>query len=207
VRVPKLVGLKTGEARALARQAGFEMQEIERSDTPDYPDDVIFQQDPLPDSLLRKTSVIRVRVSDGAPPVPLPPLTNTDPQAAKAALEAAGFKVEIANEGSLNIPKGVVTRTDPPADTPVKPGRTVKLFVSLGEASDVPDLKGMTLEVAQQVLASKGLTIGAVTDVGRGDVGDDIDSVPVGTVYNQDPTRGTLVSKGSSINVRLRRSE
>jgi serine/threonine-protein kinase len=148
-----------------------------------------------------------VRVSDGAPPVTLPPLTNTDPQAAKATLEGAGFKVETVNEGSLNIPAGVVTRTEPAAGTAVKPGRTIKLFISLGEASNVPDLKGMTLEVAQQVLATKGLIPGAVTEVGISEIGPDIESVPVGTVYSQDPEKGTLVSKGSPVNIRLRRRE
>ena len=205
VKVPKLVGLKIGDATALAKQAGFGIQELPRVDTPEWPEGVVFQQDPSPDAVYQQTKTIVVRVSNGPPPFKLPQLTNTDPNTAQATLETAGLKVVVAYEGSLNLPQGVVTRTDPPADSSVRPGDTIKLYISLGETAEVPNLKGMTLDLATQALQAKGLSLGAVTEVGRADVGNDIDSVPEGTVYSQDPAPGTQASKGGPVNIRLRR--
>ncbi len=207
VKVPNLVGLKSGDARALATQTGFVIQEADREETVQWPEDTVFQQDPQPDIILKKTSLIRVRVSAGPPPIKLPPLTNTDPDMARTTLEGAGLKVDFAYEGSLNIPRGVVTRSDPPADASVKSGSTVKVYVSMGETSNAPDLTGMTLDLAQQVLAGQGLAMGAVTQVGRAEVGNDIDKVPVGAVYSQDPAKGTVLPKGSTVNIRVRRNE
>lgn len=208
VKVPKLVGLQIADAKKLAEQAGFVLLEDgTRQDTPEWAAGVVYQQDPPADSPLKKTSVVRVRVSSGPPPFRLPQLTNTDPDTAKATLETAGLKVIYAYEGSLNIPKGVVTRSEPPGDASVRPGDTIKIFISLGETSTVPDLTGMTLDLVQQTLAASGLALGAVTEVGRAEVGNDIDKVPPGTVYSQDPAKGTQVEKNALINVRLRRNE
>jgi serine/threonine-protein kinase len=205
VRVPKLTGLKIGDAKKLAEQTGYVLQEESRMQTPDWPEGVVFQQDPQPDALLKKTSVVRVRVSNGPPPFKLPQLTNTDPETARSTLETAGLKVELVREGSLNIPKGVVTRSEPPGDASVRPGDTIKVFVSMGPTVSAPDLKGMTTDLAQQTLAANGLTAGAITEVHRADVGDDIDSVPPGTVYSQDPPKGAPVEKGGAVNIRIAR--
>jgi serine/threonine-protein kinase len=209
--VPKLEGLMVGDAKVLAQQSGFVLEEIERRENPDWPAGVVIQQDPRPDVVYQQTKVIRVRVSAGPPPFKLPQLTNTDPEAARATLESTGLKVVIAYEGSQNIPKGVVTRSEPPGDSSVCPGDTIRLFVSMGETVRVPDLRGMrqTPEepLAQQALQAAGLTLGAITEVGRADVGDDIDRVPPGNVYSQDPAPDTEVERGSLVNIRLRRQE
>ena len=100
-------------------------------------------------------------MSDGSPPFKMPPTTNTDPNDAKTLLEAAGLTVLMANEGSLNIPKGIVTRTEPPAGAEVQISDTVKLYVSLGITAEAPNLTGMTLDLATSTLQSRSLTIGA----------------------------------------------
>ena len=41
----------------------------------------------------------------------------------------------------------------------------------------------------------------------RAEVGDDINSVPEGAVYSQDPPKGTPLPKGGSVNIRVRRKE
>ena len=191
----------------LAEQSGFVMKELDRQETTQWPQGVVFQQDPQPDSILKKTSTLQVRVSAGPPAFKLPQLANTDPGTAKSTLESAGLKVEIVYEGNPTVPKGVVTRSEPPGDASVRTGDTIRLFVSLGETGDVPDLTGMTPDIATQSLAKNGLVLGTVTEVGRAEVGDDIDKVPPGTVYSQDPGKGTQLEKGGPVNVRLRRKE
>jgi serine/threonine-protein kinase len=158
VRVPKLEGLMVGDAKVLAQQSGFVLEEIERRENPDWPAGVVIQQDPRPDVVYQQTKVIRVRVSAGPPPFKLPQLTNTDPEAARATLESTGLKVVIAYEGSQNIPKGVVTRSEPPGDSSVRPGDTIRLFVSMGETVRVPDLRGMRQTPRQHPPAAARVT-------------------------------------------------
>lgn len=211
VKVPKLTGLSIGDAKNLAQQAGFVLEELERTQVPEWPEGVVYQQDPLPDAIYQQTRVIRVRVSAGPPPFKLPQLTNTSPEDARAILESSSLKVVMAQEGSKNIPKGVVTRSEPPGDSSVRAGDTITIFVSLGETVRVPDLRGMEQSpgqpIAEQTLLANGLNMGAITEVGRAEVGDDIARVPFRTVYSQEPPAGAEVEKGTAVNIRIRREE
>jgi beta-lactam-binding protein with PASTA domain/tRNA A-37 threonylcarbamoyl transferase component Bud32 len=201
--VPKLVGLKIGDAAILAKQRGFELVELERIDAPEWPVGVVAQQDPAPDTIYKQTSRISVRVSNGPPPFKMPPLANTDPQAAKGALESTGLKVQVVLEGSKEVPEGVVIRTEPEADSSVRPGDSVKLVVSIGEVVEVPDLTGMeNIDIARQRLETVGLTLGEVVEVE-----DPTGSVPLGAVLTQDPVKGKTVRLGTSVNVQIRRKE
>jgi serine/threonine-protein kinase len=111
--------------------------------------------------------------------------------------------VQIEQEGSDTIPEGVVIRSDPPPDTNVRPGDTVKLIVSMGEVAEVPDLRLLeNSDLAKQRLESVGLTLGQVTEVD-----DPSESVPPGAVLSQDPAKGRIVKKGTPVNIELRRRE
>jgi serine/threonine-protein kinase len=201
--VPNLVGLKVQDAAVLAKQSGFVLVEIGRVDSPEWPRDVVAQQDPPPGSLLKQTSQIAVRVSNGGPPFKLPDLANTDPDAARATLETAQLKVQIAYEGSTTVPKGVVIRTEPPANSTVRPGDVVRLVISRGEVVEVPNLIGIeNLDLARQRLESVGLSVGIVTEVD-----DPENHVPPGAVFSTDPPAGTILERGSPVNIQLRRRQ
>ncbi|MBF6612366.1 MAG: protein kinase [Chloroflexi bacterium] len=201
VPVPNLVGFSLNDARTLATQKGFALLELETIESTQYSEGIVAQQDPPPNTILKKTSQISVRVSKGPPTFKLPQLANTDPTAAQTTLEGTGLKVVIAYEGSAIVPKGVVIRSDPAGDASVRPGDTVKLVVSLGEVVTVPDLRGIeNADLARSRLEQIGLTLGTVTEV------DDLTgSVPPGAVLTQDPAKGTTVEKGSAVNVQLSR--
>jgi len=59
-----------------------------------------------------------------------------------------------------------------------------------------PDITNMTVREADQRLTSQGLQLGDVRRVNS-------DSVPKGRIVGQDPTSGTQVDKGSSVDVRV----
>lgn len=203
VSVPQLVGLKIQDAIVLAKQRGFVLVELDRIDSPEWGAGIVAQQDPQQNAIRQQTSAISVRVSNGPPPFKLPQLSNTDPEAARATLESTGLKVVFTYEGSINIPKGVVIRSDPVADASVRSGDTVTLVVSRGEVVEVPDLRGTeNIDIVQDRLDALELTLGNVTEVD-----DPTGSVPPGAVLGQDPPKGTLVEKGTPINIQLRRRE
>lgn len=203
VLVPQLVGLKVQDAQTLAKQKGFVLVELDRIESAEWPEGVVAQQNPAANVSFKQTSQIAVRVSRGPPAFKLPNLTNTDPNDAKTVLEGAGLKVQLAYEGSPTIPKGVVSRTNPPADASVKSGQTVQLWVSLGKTQKVPDLRGMeNIDLAQQRIESVGLTLGQVTEED-----DPTGSVPPGAVLRSDPPANTVVEEGGAVNVVIRRKQ
>jgi serine/threonine-protein kinase len=111
--------------------------------------------------------------------------------------------VTIAYEGSDTVPKGIVTRTDPPADTNVKSGQAVTIYISLGRSQRVPDLRGTeNLELAQQRLEALGLSVGSVTEED-----DPNESVPPGAVLRTDPAPGTEIEENGVVNIVLRRRQ
>jgi serine/threonine-protein kinase len=203
VPIPKLIGLNIADAKVLAKQRGFNLVELERIDSPEWAAGVVAQQDPAENVIFQQTSTISVRVSNGPPPFKMPNLANTDAQAARATLEASQIRVQIEQEGSDTIPEGVVIRSDPPVDTNVRPGDTVKLIVSMGEVAEVPDLRLLeNSDLAKQRLESVGLKLGEVSEVV-----DPTESVPPGAVLAQDPPKGRIVKKGTAVNIQLRARE
>lgn len=101
------------------------------------------------------------------------------------------------------MPKGIVTRTDPPADTNVKSGQAVTIYISLGRSQRVPDLRGTeNLELAQQRLEALGLSVGSVTEED-----DPNESVPPGAVLRTDPAPGTEIEENGVVNIVLRRRQ
>lgn len=201
VPVPQFVGLRIQDAQILAKQTGFVLVELDRIDSPEWPEGVVAQQDPAPNTVFKQTSRVAVRVSRGPPSFKLPNLTNTDPNDARGVLESAGLKVLISYEGSASLPKGAVTRTFPAADASVKSGSTVQIFVSLGKTQKVPNLRGIeNIDLAQQQLESAGLVLGTVTEED-----DPTDSVPPGAVLRTDPKANVEVEENGVINVVIRR--
>jgi serine/threonine-protein kinase len=197
------VGLNIQNAITLAKQNGFLVLELDRIDSVEWPEGVVAQQDPPENAILKQTSQIAVRVSRGPPAFSLPNLTNTDPNEARGVLESTGLRVVIAYEGSQTVPKGIVARTNPPADSSVKSGQQVTIYISLGRSQIVPDLRGTeNLELAQQRLDALGLTVGSVTEED-----DPNESVPPGAVLRTEPAAGTEIEENGVVNIVLRRRQ
>ena len=115
---------------------------------------------------------------------------------AVAALEEAGFTVEIEEEPSPEVERGFVTGTDPAAGSMLRPGTTVTLSVSSGpEITDVPDLTGLTAQEAQEALEEAGLLLNSQVNEERSD------SVEAGQVLSQNPAAGSQISKGTQVSI------
>jgi beta-lactam-binding protein with PASTA domain/serine/threonine protein kinase len=125
-------------------------------------------------------------------------LTRT---AAAQELEDAGLTAEFGDKAySETVPAGRVVATDPDPGGKVLDGGTVTVTLSLGkERYDVPELKGMTEDDAQDALAARHLAFGTSQErwsdtVPRGEV---ITSKPkTGTTLRPDTAVDLLVSKG-----------
>ena len=137
-------------------------------------------------------SSVKLIISKGPPPVPVPQVSGTFAQA-ESILVGAGFKVTQAQEFSTTVPSGQVTRTSPVVGTPIQKDTTVTVFISQGPPlQKVPDLTGKTVASATRQLSGLGLRVGAVY------------GPPGGRVFQTSPASGTPKKVGSIVNLYVR---
>ena len=107
---------------------------------------------------------------------------------AAQALTAKGFAVQRSDDFSDTVPADKVIGTDPAVGTSQRAGRRSTISVSKGpELVMVPDLAGLTLEVAQQRLVALGLEV------------DTVGYLPGRVVRSQSVAANQMVKKGTKV--------
>lgn len=112
---------------------------------------------------------------------------------AQRVLSQQGFKIKLDGEDADPvIPAGHVSWQDPPAETALPRGATVRLTTSSGPAAvSVPDVIAFELDQARQVVTAAGLKVG------------DVDTIPSGSepgiIVSTRPPTGTSRPPGSAI--------
>ena len=141
-------------------------------------------------------TTISYGLSKGVPPTPVPNVAGMTRDQAFGVLQAQGFQpFDAGTEFSPSVPAGSVTRTNPPAGGQLGDGDGKQVGVFTSNAVAVPSLAGLTVQQAKQVLASVGL------QTNNGGNGDNRDRHGFGFVIGQDPPAGTLVQKGTKVNL------
>lgn len=166
--------------------------------SPDYDKGLIIEQKPEEGTKVKIDSEVGVVVSAGLQELVVPDLLNETLSSAKAKLELMGLEVDPVQMISENITTGHVIKTDPDADTKVKKGDKITVYVSKGSAQlpiSVPDLLTMTEVDARSKLATMGLRVGKVTSVGS--------DQPIGTIVTQKPEKGSKLAKGDSVDIEV----
>ncbi|HET7449086.1 MAG TPA: Stk1 family PASTA domain-containing Ser/Thr kinase [Gaiellaceae bacterium] len=181
VQVPDVRGRSVTDAVTALAQLGLNPRVV-RIFSPEQPDTVTGQFPSPGDKVVKGTS-IRINVSRGAKPVPVPDVTGQPYANAKSALEGQGFvvtRVEIQSDQA----QGVVVSQDPPAGTDVSKGSKVTLSVSKGPATTtVPDVTTQNQAAAESILRGSGFTVAVVLQPVN-------DPSQDGIVISQDPAAG-----------------
>jgi serine/threonine-protein kinase len=192
VQVPDVRNQDVAAATHALQAAGFQVQTTpQNSDT--VPVNVVIDQSPKPNSQAAKGSTVNLTVSAGLAQVTIPDEGGKDPTTAANDLGNLGLKTRLAFEPSDTVPQGSVTRTDPPANTPVPKGSTVTIYESTGPAqAPVPSVVGQNLPQATTTLEQAGFRVSssqAATTIPTQD----------GAVISQSPNAGTQVPRGSTV--------
>ncbi len=143
---------------------------------------------------LERGSTVTLLVSNGPEPRTIPgDLVGGTQEAATAALEALGLKPVIVQSFSDTVKKGTVISVLPAAGDKVDRGSSVNVEVSQGpELVAVPDISGAgSISRAVSILQGAGLVAGEVRGPAAGS--------PKGTT----PKAGTMVKRGSTVDIRL----
>ncbi|HVO50432.1 MAG TPA: PASTA domain-containing protein [Thermoanaerobaculia bacterium] len=123
-----------------------------------------------------------------------------DEAAARAAELGLAVQVDAAQEAFDDaVPAHRVRAQAPAADTAVKSGQTVRLFLSLGpRAVRMPDLTGLPARAATLALSKAGLKEAAVASVRLpGPTGVVAQGVSPGTIAGPDTPVDVLVNRGA----------
>ena len=133
-----------------------------------------------------------------SPDVTVPSVVDLDEQVAEAKLQSLGLAPRVASRRyDATRPEGKVLDQVPPPGVRTKPGREVRLVVSLGpERAVVPDLRGGSLRRAQVALAGAGLRVAATASVPH-------PTLRLGRVIAQDPAPGTVCFPGDGVSLLL----
>jgi eukaryotic-like serine/threonine-protein kinase len=113
---------------------------------------------------------------------------------ARAILESDGLKVVPEFVDNDEVPEDEVFAQEPEADAKVERDSEVKLTVSQGKGkAPVPDVTGQSLEDAQSRLNDEGFDVRVRQEAS--------DAVDQGKATRTDPPAGTMVAKGSIVNL------
>lgn len=147
---------------------------------------VVISQSPAPGVVLRGSDVARFTVSRGPEERPVPDVRGMAATGAGFLLGQAGFVIDsIRFTDDSDVVPGRVSGTEPPIGTNTAKGTRVVIELSAGSAaSPVPDVIGMTLDVARRVLTDAGFAARVSSQVlADGDTA-------IGRVMEQNPPPG-----------------
>jgi serine/threonine-protein kinase len=128
--------------------------------------------------------------------VVVPSLAGLTTNQAKSQLEDLGLNLDIASEEfSEDIPEGKVISSQPAGGGRVAPNGTVAVTVSRGkERYAVPNLQGLKIEVAENLLKDNKLILGEVVE-------EFSTEFPKGFIMRSAPTAGERIKRDSQVNV------
>ena len=157
------------------------------------PKGVVLSQSPGPLAQVPMRSVVSLVVSNGQKPVAVPDLVDLAIGDAQSAAQKRGLQLEIGERvTSDNIPADVVVSQNPSAGSNIDPNSKVVVTVSAGAPMvGVPDSGGKSIGDALAAIRSAGLTARVTYDVDQ--------SIPAGTVLQQDPAASGQAHKGSQV--------
>ncbi|MCQ9344048.1 Stk1 family PASTA domain-containing Ser/Thr kinase [Corynebacterium kozikiae] len=126
--------------------------------------------------------------------VEIPDVTGQTEEGAVRALEELSLQVNVVEQPSPSVPRGIALGTNPTPGSSVREGTTVQLTVSSGrEVTEVPDLAGLNTADAAKALADAGLELDPVV---REEASE---TVAEGQITQQQPSAGSQVSRGSRV--------
>lgn len=194
--VPNLaVGSTTEEAERAIQQADLSPRlkpgAAEFDDT--APVGAVIGLRPASGTILTVGAPVTVVISKGPAPTTVPDVRGLRQEEAVSALARAGLTAQVRRQFDDQITGGRAIGTDPKAGTGATRGTSVILLVST--ASIVPEVVGLPVAQARQVLADAGLnsTVNRSLD-GFGFVGGFSDQV-----LSQSPVAGQAVRPGATI--------
>lgn len=197
VRVPPVLNRTFEEAQQTLQSVGLRAERMESRFNPMMARDVVTEQSPKPNAMVKPGRRIYLKVNTGeTPKVTVPRVEGMSRREAENLIYAARLEIEDILADSIPSPyRNTVTRQDPKAGETVEEKTPITLWISTGlgdRYTDVPDVTGMRIAEARAVLLRKNLRAVVVDEENYEAPGDPI-------ILRQSRDVGTRVREGFEI--------
>ena len=188
--MPKLIGLTDEEAKAalgkvnLTGDAGTAVQTDDCPDTP-----IVAAQKPDPNAAVPADQVVSYQLCRGPNDVQVPNLVGSNKAAAESTLRGLGLKADFVEVDDARQEDQVIKVEK--AGQKVKVGTTIKVTLSKGNLTAVPNVVDRTQAEAELLLSTAGFDVKVLTSQRDGTPGTVIDQDPNA---NQQRKQGTVVT-------------
>lgn len=193
VDVPNVVGKQVSVAKNILEDKHLRVSTSEVTNT-DVPAGQVISQSPGAGEKVKEQRTIHLVVSKGVGDITVPDLSGMTVEQARQRLKDLGLVVGKITQGSVEgKPDNSIVAQSPSGDSKVSKGTTVDLVVNKPQTKKVkmPDVVGMTLKDARQVLGSN--------NIGVNQISGSVDEKAI--VTEQSVKAGEEVNEGSSLNL------
>jgi len=202
VRVPELRGRTAAEAAGILARAQLKPGQRRETDASGARPGTVIDQSPEAGSVVPRGKLVDVVVAVSPawePLLTVPEVTGRQLQEVGEILAQASFRLgQQSQEEISDVSPGTVIRQAPIAGTQAPRGTPVNVVVALPPARalsvPVPELLGADGRAVSSILSSHELRLGRQTEQQNADM-------RPGTVMGQFPLAGTLVSRGTPVDV------
>ena len=191
----QVIGYSEDAAVKMLSDIGFTNVKVERKENEEAQEGYVFGQSVEQGKTIPEDQEIILEVSAGAEDVDVPDVRGYEDAQAVTILSEAGFDPTHAYEYSEDVEKDKVIKTEPAGGTKAPKGSKIVITVSNGsekKETTVPNLNGLTEAQARDSLSNSKLTAGNVSYENH-------DTVPSGMVISQNPTSGSTITEGDSV--------
>lgn len=202
IEVPKLVGMTVTQMEDILDSKNLRYQINDSSYSPQMKPFTVLDQTPLAGSQVKEGRKIYLTISTQNPPkVKMPKLIDGSLKSAEITLK--GYGLEVGTVKSISSPYLNLVLEQRYNGDAIQPGAYIpkgsKIDLAVGDGAGgeevaVPDLAGMALEEAKNLLLEKGLNVGL----------EHIDSdakEATGTVTKQKPEKGAALKSGGMVDI------
>ncbi len=200
ITIPNVQNMSREEAKAAIEEAGMQYMEVDSEYNVFAEKDTVLSQDPKSGTMGSSDTVVEVVISAGPEYAIVPDMTYVETEQAVAELEELGFKTVVIEENSDTAPGVICAQSIAPQESQVI-GRKVIITKSLGyenatsgEDCVIPNISGMEMEEAKNLLKSEGLYIVKEEEEWN-------EEIEVGVILSQNIEQDTTAKTGDVIKV------
>lgn len=168
----------------------------------DIPLHHVIYQDPKPGTMIKKDRDVKVVLSKGPKTFAVPNLVNIPRQQAEVIIANNDLKCGVVSKSfSQSTKKNFVIAHTPKAGSKIRRNESINLLISRGPRPAeyvMPDLIGIDLEEAVQIIEKYGLTVGQIHSVYREDP-------PANIIIDQEPFSGYYVQSNQRVDLSVNR--
>jgi len=194
ITVPNVCNLPLDTALEELEKGGLEGVVTEQRYDPVIEKGRVIIQEPLPDEKVKKRRIINLTVSLGPETIKIPYLAGVDYEKGELIIKRHGLVIaSVDSVFSDSIAQGRIVATIPDFGTEVTNGDSIQLVVSKGLILKMPQLIGMQLQEAEEMIKKMGLVIGEIKKIEA--------SGTSGEIIVQNPESGQVVKTGDIVNL------